>query len=106
MTEDIGTHSIQKCAVIYVANGCTISPTMSSIFIQENWTIGGVEDIYIKYEKAGDQFVARTVSVLPIPNKEFSISPPYFDYSDLEDYERDMENDYLDDWILQRVPND
>ena len=93
LTEDIGTHSKYKNAIIYVANGCTISPTMSSIFMQENWTIGGVKEIYIKYEKAGDQFVGRTVSVLPIINKEFSISPPYFDYSDLEDYERDTETD-------------
>ena len=79
---------------------------MSYICMQENWTIGGVKYIYIKYEKTGNQFVGRIVSELPIPTKTFSIPPAYFDFSDLVDDKRDMANDELYDWILQRVPND
>ena len=44
------------------------------------------------------------MSDLPIPTKTFSIPPAYFDFSDLKDDKRDMTNDYLYDWILQRVP--
>ena len=39
---------------------------MASICLCANWTLGVVKDIYIKYEKAGDQFVGRSVTGLPI----------------------------------------
>ena len=49
-----------------MATRCTVSPPMASIFLRENCTLGGVEDIYIKYEGADDQFVVRAVSRIPI----------------------------------------
>ena len=43
-SSDFGTHSIQKGAATYVATGCTVSPSMSSICLRTNWTLGGVKD--------------------------------------------------------------
>ena len=39
---------------------------MASICLRANWELGGLKDIYIKYEKAGDQSVGRAVNGLPI----------------------------------------
>ena len=48
---------------------CTVSPPTASICLRENWTLGGVKDIYIKYEGAGNQFIGRAVSVIPASEK-------------------------------------
>ena len=52
-----------------MATRCTVSPPMASIFLRENCTLGGVEDIYIKYEGAGNKFVGRAVSGIPVLEK-------------------------------------
>ena len=64
--EDFGTHSIRKGVATFVATGFTVSPPMASICIRLCWTLGGVKDKYIKYERSGDQVVGRTVCGLPI----------------------------------------
>ena len=47
--------------------------------------MGGVKDKYLKRESAKDQHVGRCASCLPILSIDFSVSPPYFDFSDTED---------------------
>ena len=42
---------------------------MESVCLRANFTLGRVKDRYIKYEKAGDQFVGRAVTGLPILKK-------------------------------------
>ena len=44
-----------------------------------------VEDRYIHYEKAGDQFVGRSVTGISSLSKQFVVSPTYFDSSDSEE---------------------
>ena len=67
--EDFGTHSIRKGAAIFVSTGCTVSPPMASICLRACWTLGGVHKV--QYEKAGDQFIGRMVSGLPVLRKQF-----------------------------------
>ena len=55
-----------KWASTYVATGCTVSPPTVIIGLGENWTTGGVKDRYIKYKRAGDQFLGMYGSGLPI----------------------------------------
>jgi hypothetical protein len=38
----------------------------------------GVKATYIRYEAAGDQYVGRTVSGLPMEDERFTLLPPYF----------------------------
>ena len=56
------THLIRKGAATFVDTLCTVSPHMSSMWLRENWKLGGVKDRYIKYEGAGD-FVLVGLSV-------------------------------------------
>lgn len=84
--EDIGYHSLRKGAATYVTSGTTACPPMTAVHLRAGWTLGGIHDTYFRsfififrYESAGDMFVGRTVSGLPIDSAEFSILPPYFE---------------------------
>jgi hypothetical protein len=76
--EDLGTHSMRKGAATFCSSGSTNCPSSTSIHIRAGWTLGGVDDTYMRYESAGDQYVGRTVSGLPINCPEFAIVGPYF----------------------------
>ena len=76
---DIGSHLTRKGSITLVASGCTVSPPMSSICLRACWSMGNVKDRYIHYEKAGDQFVGRTVTGISCLSKKFAVSPAYFD---------------------------
>ena len=73
---DIGTHSIQKGVVSYLASLVCGLP-MASTCIQAGWTMGKVRDIYMHYVASGDQFVGCCLYLLPI-RKKFAASPPFF----------------------------
>ena len=47
------------------------------------WVLGGVKVKYLFREKSGDQYVGRYASCLDKLQKEFAVSPPYFDFTDL-----------------------
>ena len=72
---DIGTHSIRKGAVSYLAS-LPGGPPAASTCIRAGWTMGKVKDIYIKYVASGDQFVGRCVSLLSLLRDDFGASPP------------------------------
>ena len=76
----LGSHSCRKGAISLVSSGCTVSPPMASICLRACWSMGPVKDRYIHYEKAGDQFVGRTVTGISSLLKEFAISPVYFNF--------------------------
>jgi hypothetical protein len=75
--KDLGTHSIRKGAATYASN-CPGGPPAASIFIRAGWSMGRVRDIYLKWERGGDQFVGRCLSLLPLLKAEFGASPPHF----------------------------
>jgi hypothetical protein len=76
--KDLGTHSIRKGSATYCSSGSTAGPSSSSIHLRAGWAMGGVQDTYIRYEAAGDMYVGRVASGLPLEKPEFAIVGPYF----------------------------
>ena len=77
----IGSHSIRKGAATYVSSGATCSPPQVATNIRAGWTMGVVQDTYLRYKAAGDQYIGRVVSGLPICSAKFSVLPPQFNCS-------------------------
>ena len=76
--ESIGSHSMRKGASTFAASGSTACPSSTAIHLRAGWALGGVQDRYLRYESAGDMFVGRTVSGLPIDSPDFDMLPPIF----------------------------
>jgi hypothetical protein len=74
----IGTHSFQKGGLTWTASGSTACPSSVAVSLRAGWSLAGVQNTYLRYEAAGDQYVGRTVSGLPIDWSEFAITPPFF----------------------------
>ena len=74
---DIGTHSIQKGAISYLAS-LPGGPPIAAVCIQVGWTMGNIRDIYMRYISSGDQFVCWCLSMLPLLRTKFGSSPPLF----------------------------
>ena len=55
--KDVGSLSIQKRAATYVTSGATCSPPQVAINIRAGWTMGVVQNMYLRYEAAGDKYV-------------------------------------------------
>jgi integrase len=76
--DDLGTHSLRKGAATYCSSGSTAAPSVQAINLRAGWAMGGVQDTYYRYERAGDQYVGRTVAGLPCDSENFSILGPHF----------------------------
>ena len=76
--EDIGTHSLRKGASTFCSSGTTACPSSTAVHLRAGWALGGVQDTYLRYESAGDQYVGRTVCGLPILSPNFATLPPHF----------------------------
>jgi hypothetical protein len=74
---DLGTHSIRKGATTYLSSQPG-GPAPGSICIRAGWTLGGVKDVYIKYEQSGDMFCGRSLSMMPLLQPHFGAGPPSF----------------------------
>ena len=74
--DHVGTHSFRKGASSYVAGGSVSGPSIIPLQLRAGWSVGGVQDRYLRFEAAGDQFVGRTVCGLPIGEATFSVLPP------------------------------
>ena len=74
---DIGTHSIRKGAISYLAS-LPGGPPIAAVCIWAGWTMGNIRDIYMRYISSGDQFVGWCLSILPLLHTEFGSSPPLF----------------------------
>ena len=69
---------MRKGATGYTASGSTACPPITAVNIRGGWSLGGVQNTYIQYEAAGDMYVGRTVTGLPINSSKFAILPPHF----------------------------
>ena len=69
---DIGVHSIRKGAATYVSSGSTCAPPQVATNIRAGWTMGPIQDTYLRFESAGDQYVGRVVSGLPLSSSKFA----------------------------------
>jgi integrase len=76
--EDIGPHSFRKGAGTYCSSGCTGGPSIVAILMRGGWEIGQVLDRYLRYSEAGDEFVGRVISGLPLSETSFTAPPPHF----------------------------
>jgi hypothetical protein len=63
--DDLGTHSLRKGAATYCSSGSTACPSSTAIHLRAVWSLGGVQNTYLRYEGAGDMYVGRVVSGLP-----------------------------------------
>ena len=77
---DIGVHSIRKGAGTYASSGTTAAPSSVSVNNRGGWTLGGVRDVYMLYERAGDQYVGRILSGMNVLSAKFGASAPDFFY--------------------------
>lgn len=77
---DIGIHSIRKGAGTFASSGTTAVPSSVSVNNRGGWTLGGVRDIYMLYERAGDQYVGRILSGMNVLSPRFGASAPDFYY--------------------------
>ena len=76
---DIGVHSIRKGAGTYASSGTTAAPSSVSVNNRGGWTLGGVRDVYMLYERAGDQYVGRILSgTMNVLSAKFGASAPDF----------------------------
>lgn len=76
--KDIAAHSTRKGSATYVLSGSTAGPGIHPVAQRTAWSMGTVQDTYIRYANAGDQFVGRTVSGLPLDQVDFMLLPPMF----------------------------
>lgn len=76
--ENIGTHSMRKGATTFCSSGSTACPSNSSICLRAGWSMPGVQNTYLRYQAAGDCYVGRVVSGLPLNSSKFATLPPHF----------------------------
>ena len=103
---ELGTHSSRKGVATMVAAGSTASPPIISICLRAGWVMGGVKDKYLKYERAGDQYVGRCACCLNQNNKEFAITPPYFDFTSIDNIiDQNERKRKVEKWLKDRLIN-
>jgi hypothetical protein len=76
--DDIGSHSNRKGAATYATSGSTAGPSIIAVASRASWKIGGVLDKYLKYERAGDNYLGRVVAGLPQDKSQFAMLPHHF----------------------------
>lgn len=102
--KELGTHSARKGVGSMVANASTVGPPIVALCLRIGWSLGGVKDKYLFRQDAGDLNVGRRAAGLDVETTGFAISPPYFDYSDLDEAEKLRELNKLDKWLKDRIP--
>ena len=78
----LGSHSCRKGSITLCSYGCTVSIPMVSICLRGCWSMGPVKDWYIHYKNSHDKFTGRSVTAISYLTKEFTISPPRWDFTD------------------------
>jgi hypothetical protein len=76
--ENIAAHSSRKGGASYIMSGTTGGPTISATSLRAGWSMPNVQDTYIRFAEAGDEFVGRTLSGLPLSSQDFALLPPHF----------------------------
>lgn len=65
---DISTHSMRKGTSTYCSSGSTACPSAVAVHLQAGWSMGGVQDRYLRHDAAGDMFVGRRFVVFLFHN--------------------------------------
>ena len=80
-------HGTRKGSVTHVATGTTEPPSLPSMLLRGEWTLGKVQELYIKQSHIGDCYVGRCLAGLDPDDVDFGILPPHFTAG--------MENEYI-----------
>lgn len=81
---ELGTHSLRKGSTTYTSSGSTEGPSFNSICQRAGWKLGTVQDKYLRFERASDEYTGRVVSGLPLQHEDFALLPPHFPLLDDE----------------------
>ncbi|OWZ06823.1 hypothetical protein PHMEG_00020873 [Phytophthora megakarya] len=73
---------MRKGTSTFFSSGSTACPPLVAVHLRAGWSIGGVQDRYLRHDTAGDLFVGRTVTGLSILQPEFAALPPRFEIGD------------------------
>jgi hypothetical protein len=95
--KDYGNHSFRKGAATFVSSGSVGGPSVISVIRRAGWAVGDVLGRYLKADQAGDQYVGRVVSGLPINSHLFAALPPRFYDS--------SQSILVDELIMKQFPN-
>lgn len=75
---DLGSHSFRKGAATFALSGSTVGPSIMSVSLRAGWKTGIVQERYIRYEGASDQYLGRILSGLHLHSLDFAALPPRF----------------------------
>ena len=81
MAEDLGTHSFRKGSTTYTTSGSADGPSFNAVCQRAGWKLGTVQDKYLRWERASDNYAGRVVCGLPLDSDQFAILPPHFETS-------------------------
>jgi hypothetical protein len=82
--DDIGVHSLRKCAHSKLNTGSTAGPSGAAACLRGGHSMGKNRDVYIAQEKASDTYCGRILQGLPEHSPEFAVSYPDFVPIDLK----------------------
>mmetsp|Transcript_13153 Transcript_13153/g.27833 ORF Transcript_13153/g.27833 Transcript_13153/m.27833 type:complete len:157 (+) Transcript_13153:1089-1559(+) len=99
---DLGSHSACKGSCSYASSGSAVSPSIVSVCLRAMWSMGTVKERYLHSEKAGDQYLGHVVSGLNCNLYLFAVSPPYFDFTGVENKSNIEQN--LDTLVKEYIP--
>lgn len=51
---ELGTHSMRKGSATFCSSGSTACPSSTAVHLRAGWSLGGVQNTYLRYEAAGD----------------------------------------------------
>jgi hypothetical protein len=74
----LGVHSFRKGSLTFLSYGSTAGPKSGAIHKRAGWSQGKVNDTYILFKRAGDQFIGRILAGLNIDQHKFAALPPRF----------------------------
>jgi hypothetical protein len=82
---DISSHSVRKGSATYCSSFIG-GPSWISLFLRAGWSLGNVQDRYLKHSEGNDQFAGRLLSGSPYyitsgNTYHFAQLPPHFDDS-------------------------
>lgn len=81
------THGIRKGSATYSTSGTTVPPSLISVALRGEWSMGKVFDVYFNFGECGDNYLGRILAGLDPNSTNFGDLPPYF--------KKDMNDDVI-----------
>ena len=79
--KDIGAHSLRKGATSHIFSGSPCLLPQVATNIRAGWSMGIIQDTYLSKDAAGEQYIGRVVSELPLSSPKFVVLPCQVDCS-------------------------